>query len=120
MNEIQPQFKVEHIPEAVGLSFEYFDFVVESFQRPCRDTVFEVGKETLTMSIQGLSQFGEMLEAQGICLVNPVIQECGSELFVGQIPKGAKVLFEEVSGVESSFLVHNVIPFKIKAVNLSL
>jgi len=58
------------------------------------------------MSVQGISQFGEMLEAQGFCLVNPGLQECGSELFVGQVPKAAKILFEKVRGVEGFIDLH--------------
>lgn len=58
------------------------------------------------MSLQGISQFGEMLEAQSFCLVNPGVQECGSELFVGQIPKGTKILFEEVRSVEGFIDLH--------------
>jgi len=39
------------------------------------------------MSIQGVSQLGEMLEAQGGGLGNRGVQEGGCELFIGQIQK---------------------------------
>jgi len=58
------------------------------------------------MAIHGVSQLGEMREAQGVGLVNPGVQKDGSELLVGQIPKGAQVLFEEVSGVEGFIDLH--------------
>jgi hypothetical protein len=58
------------------------------------------------MSVQGISQLGEMLEAQGLCLVNPGVQECLSELFVGKIPKATKILFEKVRGVEGFIDLH--------------
>jgi len=45
MIKIEPQLEVAHIPEAVCLSFEHLDLVVEPFQGPGRDTVFEVRKE---------------------------------------------------------------------------
>jgi hypothetical protein len=35
MDEVESQFKIRLIPEPVGLSFEDFDFVVQSFDRPC-------------------------------------------------------------------------------------
>ena len=35
MDEVESQFKIRLIAEPVGLSFEDFDFVVQSFDRPC-------------------------------------------------------------------------------------
>ena len=34
---VQSQFKIGHISESVGLAFEGFDFVVDTFDKPGRD-----------------------------------------------------------------------------------
>ena len=68
--------------------------------------MFEIGKEPLAMSLQSVSRLGEVLEAQGLGLVNPGVQEGSSEFFIGQTPKGAKVLFQEVGGVERFIDLH--------------
>ena len=44
MDKIQSEFEVDHIPEAVSLSFEDFDFVVEPLQRAGGNAVFEVSQ----------------------------------------------------------------------------
>ena len=58
------------------------------------------------MSIQGISQLGEMPETQGLGLLKPGVQEGGCKLFIGQTPKGAQILFEQVSGVERFIDLH--------------
>jgi hypothetical protein len=58
------------------------------------------------MPLQGIGQFGEMFQTEATGLVNPAIQEGGAEFCVGQIPKCAQVLFEQISGVEGFIGLH--------------
>jgi hypothetical protein len=58
VNEVEPEFEVDHISETICLSFVYFDFAVKLFQRPCGYTVLEVENEALMMTNQGVCQLG--------------------------------------------------------------
>ena len=82
------------------------DFVVKPFQGASRDAVREVRKQSAAMPLQGVGQFGKMFHTEATGLVNPSIQEDGAKLCVGQIPKCAQVLFEQISGVEGFIDLH--------------
>jgi len=56
------EFKEFHIPEAVGLAFNGFDFVVGAFQEACRDGLIIIGQDADLMS--GLSTFFQIKSTQ--------------------------------------------------------
>jgi hypothetical protein len=46
---VQSQFEIGHISKPVGLAFEGFDFVIESFNKPGRDPEEEIVQKSVTM-----------------------------------------------------------------------
>lgn len=103
MQEVESEFEVFVVPEAVGLPFEDLDFVIEPFQGASGNGVIEVGQEPLAMVIQGIGQFGEVFVGQAFGLGDPGVQEILSGLAVSMLPESPQVFFEQV-GLEQGLV----------------
>ena len=51
--------EVSVVTEAIGHTFEGFDFVVDTFHGACGDGFVEIGEDAVTMGIHGIRHFGE-------------------------------------------------------------
>jgi len=102
MNEEEAEFEVFGIPESIGLPFEDFDLVVETFEWSGGDSVFEVGQDLGFMAMKDLCEFLEMVEAAGPSSADPSVEESmGFSLW--KAPEVAQLLFEQV-GLEERFV----------------
>ncbi len=52
---IQSQLKVRHISKSIGLAFEGFDFVIDTFDRPARDGIKVIVQQPMAMMHKGSS-----------------------------------------------------------------
>jgi len=63
MKMVQPELKIFVIPEAVSLSFEGLDFVVDAFDHGAGDWVLEVVEQAGPIPGEGFGDFGQVFDS---------------------------------------------------------
>ena len=106
MDEVESQFEIGLIPEAVRLSFEDFDFVVEPFEGTGGDAMPEITQEAGVVFLEGVREFDEMFQADCPCLIDPGFEEGACDLSVREIPKHPEILFQQIGLVQRFVDLH--------------
>ena len=96
MNEEETKFEVFDIPEAIGLTFEDFDLVVEALEGASGNPVFKVGEDLRFVSKEDVGEFFEMTETTVLGSSDPGVEETAS-LSLGEAPEIAELLFKQVT-----------------------
>lgn len=84
---IEDKLEILVVTKSIGLSFEDFDLVIGTFERARGYTMSEIAEKTLAMTIQCLGEFLELIDAQRLSLLDPVIQKTRCCPFI-KAPKG--------------------------------
>jgi len=70
--------------------------------------MMEIRQEAGEMLSEGISQFDEMFESEGSCLIDPGLEKDSRCVVIREIPEHAEVLFEEVCLVQGFVDFHKV------------
>ena len=68
---IESKFEILHVSEAVSLAFQCFDFVDQPLHRRIGDPMFEICKETSSVSHQSFGDLGQVFYAGGEGVLTP-------------------------------------------------
>jgi len=115
MQVVEAQLEIEHVPEAVGLSLEGFDLVVDALDHAVGDEVLEIVEESCFAGTQGFGYLGQCFDPGLHGIPTPHIEKLHSTLEVILFPEEPELLFHGMSNekglidleqfVESGFAV---------------
>jgi len=74
VEEVDSEHEVLQVTEAIGLSFEHFDFVVDAFHPACGNPMTKEVQDSRTVCYQLVSKFHNKFDSTGPGLLQPVGQ----------------------------------------------
>lgn len=120
---VEPQPEIRHVPEAVRLPFESFDFVVDSFYDTVGDEMFEIVENPCLVPGESPGHLGQFLDPGIHCVLEPDIQKIPCALGVRLFPKEPELLLHEMSGeqrlIRMKQSVESGLPVGLKGVVVS-